>query len=86
MAGENFVELPETEICCGSAGSYNLTEPEMAARLQRRKVENILSTGAEVVVTSNPGCQLQIQAGLKKAGSNMRVMHIADFLATSRDE
>ena len=86
VAGVNFVELPEAEICCGSAGSYNLTEPEMAARLQRRKVENILSTGAEVVVTSNPGCQLQIQAGLKKAGSKMRVMHIADFLATSRDE
>ena len=86
VAGENFVELPEAEICCGSAGSYNLTEPEMAARLQRRKIENILSTGAEVVVTSNPGCQLQIQAGLKKAGSNMRVMHIADFLATSRAE
>ena len=86
VAGENFVELPEAEICCGSAGSYNLTEPEMAARLQRRKIDNILSTGAEVVVTSNPGCQLQIQAGLKKAGSKMRVMHIADFLATSRAE
>ena len=86
VVGDNFVELPEAEICCGSAGSYNLTEPEMAARLQRRKIDNILSTGAEVVVTSNPGCQLQIQAGLKKAGSKMRVMHIADFLATSRVE
>ena len=80
VAGEDFVELPEAEICCGSAGSYNLTEPEMAARLQKRKIDNILSTGADVVVTSNPGCQLQIQAGLKKAGSKMRVMHIADFL------
>jgi len=86
VAGENFVELPEAEICCGSAGSYNLTEPEMAARLQKRKIDKILLTDADVVVTSNPGCQLQIQAGLKKAGSKMRVMHIADFLATSRDE
>ena len=82
VAGENFVELPEAEICCGSAGSYNLTEPKMAARLQKRKIDNILSTGADVVVTSNPGCQLQIQAGLKKAGSEMRVEHIANFLET----
>ena len=80
VAGDRFVELPEAEICCGSAGSYNLTEPEMAARLQKRKIDNILSTRADVVVTSNPGCQLQIQAGLKKAGSEMRVEHIANFL------
>ncbi|HIG80064.1 MAG TPA: (Fe-S)-binding protein, partial [Verrucomicrobiales bacterium] len=86
VAGGNFVELPEAEICCGSAGSYNLTEPEMAARLQNRKIKNILATGAEIVVTTNPGCLLQIQAGLKKAGADVRVMHIADFLSTSRAE
>jgi glycolate oxidase iron-sulfur subunit len=80
VAGANFVELPESDVCCGSAGSYNLTEPEMAARLQHRKVENILRTGAQVVVTSNPGCMLQIEAGLKKAGAQIRVQHIADFL------
>ena len=82
---QRFVELPEADICCGSAGSYNLTEPEMAARLQKRKIDHIISTGADVVVTSNPGCQLQIQAGLKKAGSNIRTMHIADYL-TERGE
>ncbi|MBR90368.1 MAG: hypothetical protein CMO66_03730 [Verrucomicrobiales bacterium] len=86
VAGDRFVELPESEICCGSAGSYNLTEPEMAARLQKRKIDNILATEADVVVTSNPGCQLQIQAGLKKTGSKMRVMHIADYLLNARDE
>ena len=81
-AGKNFVELPESDVCCGSAGSYNLTEPEMAQRLQRRKIENILKTGAKVVVTTNPGCILQIRAGLKKAGAeDVRVMHIADYLA-----
>ena len=80
VAGDQFVELPEAEICCGSAGSYNLTEQEMAERLQRRKINNILSTGADILVTSNPGCMLQIQSGLKKAGSHMRVQHIADFL------
>ena len=68
-------------MCCGSAGSYNLTEPEMAERLQRRKIENILQTGAQVVVTTNPGCILQIQAGLRKAGAeHVRVRHLADFL------
>ena len=86
IAGDNFIELPESDVCCGSAGSYNLTEPEMAARLQKRKIDNIISTGAEVVVTSNPGCLLQIQAGLKRAGSKTRVMHIADFLASETSD
>jgi len=81
VAGESFIELPESDVCCGSAGSYNLTEPEMAERLQQRKVQNILRTGAQVVVTSNPGCMLQIEAGLKKSGAQIRVQHIADFLA-----
>src|ERR1043166_4243917 len=67
IAGKNFVELPESDICCGSAGTYNLTEPEMAEQLQRRKTENLLRTKADVVVTTNPGCLLQIRAGLKKA-------------------
>jgi len=81
VAGKNFVELPESDVCCGSAGTYNLTEPEMAGQLQRRKTENILLTKADLVVTSNPGCLLQIRAGLKKAGSKTRIVHIADYLA-----
>ncbi len=81
VAGENFVDLPEADVCCGSAGTYNLTEPEMAERLQRRKIENILKTKADLIVTSNPGCILQIRAGLEKAGSRAEVIHIADYLA-----
>ncbi len=80
VAGDNFVELPESDVCCGSAGSYNLTEPAMAERLQRRKIENILKTGAQIVVTTNPGCLLQIRAGLHKAGSSIEALHIADYL------
>jgi glycolate oxidase iron-sulfur subunit len=80
VAGEDFVELPESDVCCGSAGSYNLTEPQMAGRLQQRKVENILKTGAQIVVTTNPGCILQLRAGLKKAGARVEVLHLADFL------
>ncbi len=82
VAGHNFIELPEPDVCCGSAGSYNLTEPDMANRLQQRKVRNILKTGAQVVITTNPGCILQIRAGLRKAGvHDLPVLHLADFLA-----
>ncbi|MBI5801058.1 MAG: (Fe-S)-binding protein, partial [Verrucomicrobia bacterium] len=81
VAGDNFVEMPESDVCCGSAGSYNLTEPEMAERLQRRKVENILRTGATCIVTTNPGCLLQMRAGLDKAGAaHVETIHLADFL------
>ena len=82
VAGAAYRELPEAEVCCGSAGSYNLTEPAMAERLQERKIANILRTGAAIVVTTNPGCILQIEAGLKKAGQGqIKVLHIADYLA-----
>lgn len=79
--GARFVELPESDVCCGSAGSYNLTEPEMGARLRERKLNNLLSTGAATAVTTNPGCLLQIVAGAERHGSTLCVEHIADFLA-----
>ena len=83
-SGGEFVEFAESDLCCGSAGSYNLTEPEMASRLQKRKVQNIIDSGAEVVVTTNPGCLLQIQSGLRKAGAHqIRALHIADYLLES---
>lgn len=75
-------DLHEAEVCCGSAGTYNLTQPELAEALQRRKIDNILKSGAHIVITSNPGCILQIKAGLKKANrSDIKVLHVADFLA-----
>ena len=84
VAGANYVEMPESDVCCGSAGSYNLTEPAMAERLQRRKVDNILRTGATCVVTTNPGCLLQMRAGLDQAGAtHLETLHLADFLERS---
>jgi glycolate oxidase iron-sulfur subunit len=84
VAGTKYVELPEADVCCGSAGTYNLTQPEMAEALQQRKIQNILSTGATVIVTSNPGCIMQIRSGLEKAApQKIQVVHIADFLADS---
>jgi glycolate oxidase iron-sulfur subunit len=81
IPGVQLVELAESELCCGSAGTYNLTERAMARELARRKVDNIIASGAEYVVLSNPGCEFQIAAELKRRTSPIRVMHIADFLA-----
>ena len=61
-----------------------MTEPEMAERLQNRKIQNIIKTGADVVVTTNPGCLLQIRAGLAKAGSKIKAVHIADYLTSNQ--
>ncbi len=78
-----LVPLAESEICCGAAGSYNLTEPEMADQLGRRKRENILRTGAEIVVTGNAGCSLQIQSMLRSAKRPLWVAHPMDLLDLS---
>jgi len=80
IPGLRVVELTESDWCCGSAGIYNLTEPEMATRLLHRKVSHVLATGAEAVVTANPGCILQIQAGLGAHESGVRVMHLVEIL------
>ena len=80
IPGLKVVDLPESDWCCGSAGIYNLTQPEMAARLLARKVGHVLSTGAEAVVTANPGCILQIQQGLRERGRDIGVLHLIEIL------
>ena len=74
------VPLGESTWCCGSAGIYNLTHPEASEELLRRKVACIRATAAELVVTGNPGCILQIASGLKAEGSPVRVIHPASLL------
>jgi glycolate oxidase iron-sulfur subunit len=83
IPGLKLVDLPESELCCGAAGTYNLTEPEMAERLSRRKLNNILSTGARVVVTSNAGCLLQIAREARLQGEALKLMHPMDLLDLS---
>jgi len=80
IPGLRVVDLPESDWCCGSAGLYNLTQPEMSGRLLRRKVRHVLATGATAVVTANPGCILQIQQGLREAGSSVEVLHLVEIL------
>jgi glycolate oxidase iron-sulfur subunit len=81
IAGVRLIEMAESDLCCGSAGSYNLLEPAMAHQLARRKADNIEATGADYVVLGNPGCEFQIAAELRRRGSRIRVIHLADFLA-----
>lgn len=75
-----LVEMPESSICCGSAGIYNLLQPEMSRSLLERKLGNALSTGAEVIVSANPGCMLQLSSGLRARGDRRPVMHLIELL------
>jgi len=83
IPGLKLVELPESELCCGAAGTYNLTEPEMAGRLSRRKMKNILSTGARVVVTANAGCLMQLACEARMQGQPLKIMHPMELLDLS---
>jgi glycolate oxidase iron-sulfur subunit len=83
IPGLNLVELPESELCCGAAGTYNLTEPEMAGRLGERKLRNIQKTGANVVVTANAGCLLQIAREARRQGQPLKVIHPIELLDLS---
>jgi len=81
IPGLELVPLKESDTCCGSAGPYNLFEPEMASRLLKRKVRNIKETGADIVISGNPGCNLQIAAGLREEGlDHIEVLHTIDLL------
>ncbi|MEK7864176.1 MAG: heterodisulfide reductase-related iron-sulfur binding cluster, partial [Chloroflexota bacterium] len=75
-----LVEVADPDRCCGSAGIYNLTHPAISAQLQRQKVERILAARPDVVVSANPGCILQVAAGLRAAGSAVPVVHLMRFL------
>ena len=79
------LEIPEGGLCCGSAGIYNLVEPEAAQDLGARKVGHVLSTGAEAVVSSNPGCLLQLQSSLAqtKPQRSMPMFHLVELVDAS---
>jgi glycolate oxidase iron-sulfur subunit len=83
IPGLELVPLAEPEICCGAAGSYNLTQPEMAERLGQRKVQNILDANVQALFTGNVGCLLQIGRYLRRAGNEVLVAHTIDALWAS---
>ncbi len=83
IPGVELIPIEEAELCCGSAGIYNLVEPEAAAQLGERKARNILGTGVRLVASANPGCALQIQASARKLGKPIRVVHPIELLDLS---
>jgi glycolate dehydrogenase iron-sulfur subunit len=84
IPGLELREMDESSLCCGSAGIYNVTQPEMAQRLQRRKVERVLEVAPETVATANPGCALQIRNGLDRAGAgDVAIKHVIQLLDES---
>ena len=76
-------ELNEADACCGSGGTYNIAQPEMSDRVLERKVNNILDTGAEYLVTSNPGCLLQLKKALAETTPKVKVVHLTELLNES---
>jgi glycolate oxidase iron-sulfur subunit len=80
VPGLQFREMPFSDICCGSAGVYNVVQNEMAMQILRRKMDSVNSTGAEVIATANPGCMLQLQAGARLHGRGQRVVHVVELL------
>jgi len=80
ISGLELIEMAESDVCCGSAGSYNLQQPEFADALLARKLDAIEKTGAQVVVSANPGCMLQVQSGLAERGRKLEVLHLVEVL------
>ena len=81
IPGLDLRELPESNWCCGSAGIYNLVQPEMAGQLLDRKLKHVQSTGADIVATGNPGCLLHMENGVRQSGRAVRLAHPITLLA-----
>ncbi|SRR5258706_7805934 len=80
--GLEFVPLNEEETCCGFGGAFIVTYPEVSRAMMDAKVRSVMASGADTVVMCEPGCLMNVAGGLRKAGSNIRAMHIVDLLAS----
>ena len=80
LPGVEWVEMRHAEICCGAAGLYSTLEPDMSKRILEEKVVDVLATKADVLAVANPGCQMQIESGLRAKGSTMKVEHVSETL------
>lgn len=85
VPGLTFIELENADACCGSGGTYNIGKPQMADLILDRKLGTIRATGADTVVTGNPGCLLQLKKGLKDHLPRVKIMHLTELLAKSMD-
>jgi glycolate oxidase iron-sulfur subunit len=80
IPGLEVVEIPGGDVCCGAAGLSNVLEPEQSGELRRSKAEAIVSIGAGIVASANPGCTMQIAAGLREIGAPVEVVHPVELL------
>ena len=80
IPGLRLVEMTTPDRCCGSAGIYSAVQPEMSARVLEAKMEDVASTGASVVATANPGCTLQLRAGIRRRGIDADARHVIELL------
>ena len=80
IPGLTFREMAGSDICCGSAGIYNVVQNEMSTQILARKMESVNACGANFIATANPGCMLQLEAGVRRHGSGQRVMHVVELL------
>jgi glycolate oxidase iron-sulfur subunit len=80
VPGLTFREMPGADICCGSAGIYNVVQNEMSMQVLASKMKNVNATNAEIISTANPGCMLQLRAGVRLHGAKQRVMHVVEVL------
>jgi glycolate oxidase iron-sulfur subunit len=80
IPGVKLVEMEQASMCCGSAGFYSLVQPELAGKILDTKLDNVIATGAQQVVTANPGCMMQIETGLQARGRPGPVRHVVDLL------
>ena len=83
VPGLEYIELESADACCGSAGTYNIVKPEMSDQILKRKLDTIRNSGAQVLVTSNPGCLLQLKKGLSDHLPEVKIMHLTEVLAQS---
>jgi glycolate oxidase iron-sulfur subunit len=80
IPGIEFREMPMADVCCGSAGIYNVLQTEMAMRILDEKMANVEAVQPDVIATANPGCMLQLEAGVRRSGGKQRVMHVIELL------
>lgn len=82
VKGLEFVSLKEEETCCGFGGAFTVTYPEVSRSMMENKVKDIIASGADTIVTCEPGCLMNVAGGLHKAGAKVRAMHIIDLLVS----
>jgi glycolate oxidase iron-sulfur subunit len=80
IPGVQLKEMAMSDLCCGSAGIYNIVHNDMAMSLLENKMRAVNATGAEYIVTANPGCMIQLQAGARLHGKDQQVMHVVELL------